>query len=59
MGAAYLCGESGIVERTIDNSVAHIGSWLKRLKDDERLVVTAPAQAQQATEAHAGDDRSG
>ena len=50
MGAAFLCGESGIVQDTIDNSAAYISNWLKRLKDDVRLVVTAAAQAQKAAD---------
>jgi antirestriction protein ArdC len=50
MGAAFLCGQSGIVERTIDNSAAYVQSWLQRLKDDRRLVVHAAAQAQKAAD---------
>ncbi len=50
MGAAFLCGEAGIVQDTIDNSAAYISNWLKRLKDDVRLVVTAAAQAQKAAD---------
>ena len=50
MGSAFLCGQAGIVERTIDNSTAYIQSWLKRLKDDRRLVVQAAAQAQKAAD---------
>jgi antirestriction protein ArdC len=50
MGAAFLCGHAGIVERTIDNSAAYIGNWLERLKDDKQLVVTAAAQAQKAAD---------
>jgi len=50
MGAAFLCGQAGIVERTIDNSAAYVGSWLQRLKDDVRLIVTAAAQAQKAAD---------
>src|SRR6266566_2435831 len=50
MGAAFLCGRSGIVERTIDNSAAYVASWLQRLKDDARLVVQAAAQAQKAAD---------
>lgn len=48
MGAAFLCGQAGIVERTIDNSAAYVASWLSRLKDDVRLVVQAAAQASHA-----------
>ena len=40
MGAAFLCGRSGIVERTLDNSAAYVRSWLQRLKDDARLVLS-------------------
>jgi antirestriction protein ArdC len=50
MGAAFLCGQAGIVERTIDNSAAYVQSWLARLKDDRRLVVHAAAQAQKAAD---------
>lgn len=50
MGAAFLCGQAGIVERTIDNSAAYIASWLERLRNDRRLVVQAAAQAQKAAD---------
>lgn len=50
MGAAFLCGQAGIVERTLDNSAAYVSSWLQRLKDDRRLVVHAAAQAQKAAD---------
>jgi antirestriction protein ArdC len=50
MGAAFLCGQAGIVERTIDNSAAYVASWLARLKDDAKLVVQAAAQAQKAAD---------
>lgn len=50
MGAAYLCALSGIANKTIDNSAAYIAAWLRRLKDDARLVVHAAAQAQRAAD---------
>jgi len=50
MGAAFLCGQAGIVERTLDNSASYVASWLQRLKDDRRLVVQAAAQAQKAAD---------
>jgi antirestriction protein ArdC len=50
MGAAFLCCQAGIVERTIDNSAAYIHEWLKKIKEDARLVVQAAAQAQKATD---------
>ncbi len=50
MGAAYLSAKAGIAVRTIDNSAAYIASWLKRLKDDRKLVVTAAAAAQKSSD---------
>lgn len=50
MGAAFLCGHAGFVERTIDSSAAYIAGWLERLKNDHRLVVQAAAQAQKAAD---------
>lgn len=50
MGSAFLCGQAGIVERTLVNSAAYVSSWLQRLKDDRRLVVQAAAQAQKAAD---------
>jgi antirestriction protein ArdC len=50
MGAAYLCGYCGIENRTIDNSAAYIKDWLRKLKDDKKLVIMAAAQAQRAFE---------
>lgn len=47
MAAAYLCGVCGVANRTIDNSAAYIGVWLKRLHDDRKLTHAA-AQAQKA-----------
>ena len=50
MGAAYLCGHCGISPATIENSAAYLQSWLKALKNDNRLVVYAAAQAQKAAD---------
>ena len=30
MTAAFLCGETGIENQTIDNSAAYINGWLKK-----------------------------
>ena len=48
MGAAFLCGEAGIENRTIDNSAAYIRGWLSKLKNDKRLLVFAAGAAQKA-----------
>ena len=50
MGAAFLCGETGILEPCIDQSSAYIAGWLKALKNDRKLVVTAAGQAQKAAD---------
>ncbi len=50
MGAAFLCGHSGIERKTITNSASYIGSWLKKLRNDKKFVVTAAAQAQKAAD---------
>lgn len=50
MGAAFLCGEAGILEPCIDRTSAYIAGWLKSLKNDRKLVVVAAAQAQRAAD---------
>ena len=50
MGAAFLCGHTGIENRTIDNSASYVAGWLRKLKNDSKLVVQAAAQAQKATD---------
>ncbi len=50
MGSAFLCGHCGIAERIIDNSAAYIQGWLRRLRNDKRLVLFAAAQAQKAAD---------
>ena len=48
MGAAYLCAEAGILTAVIDNQAAYVAGWLKRLRDDRKLLIHAAAQAQRA-----------
>lgn len=50
MGAAMLCTVSGIDNATIDNSAAYIGSWLRKLKNDPKMVIIAAGQAQKAAD---------
>jgi len=50
MGAAFLSGNAGIHQKTIDNSAAYIKGWLSALKGDRKLLVIAAAQAQKATD---------
>jgi antirestriction protein ArdC len=55
MGAAMLCGVANI-HNTIENSASYIHSWIRVLKDDNRLVVQAAAQAQRAADLILGEE---
>jgi len=50
MGAAFLCGHTGIENITLNNSVAYLQGWLKALKSDKTLLIHAAAQAQKAAD---------
>ena len=49
IGACFICSSVGI-EQTFDNSAAYIKGWLKKLKDDKKLIVKAASQAKKAAE---------
>ena len=49
MGAAFLCGKFGI-EETLDNSAAYLKAWIKVIKGDKRLLITASSKAQKAVD---------
>ncbi len=50
MGAAYLCAEVGISTAVIENQAAYVAGWLKKLRDDRKLLIHAAAQAQHAAD---------
>jgi antirestriction protein ArdC len=50
MGAAMLCGITGISPATIPNSAAYLQGWINRLRGDSKLVVSAASQAQKAAD---------
>lgn len=50
MGAAFLAGITGIDAVTLPSSASYLASWIRALKGDSKLVVTAAAQAQRATD---------
>lgn len=50
MGAAFLSAYAGIITDTVENSAAYIQGWLKKLRDDKRLVVSAAGAAQRAAD---------
>lgn len=50
MTATFCCGLAGIVDETIENSAAYIGSWLSHLENDKSLVLMAAREAQRAVD---------
>jgi antirestriction protein ArdC len=50
MGAAMLCGVTGIVPATLSNSAAYLNSWIDRLRADSQLIVSAASHAQKAAD---------
>ena len=50
MGAAMLSGVAGIHQTTVPQSASYLASWLKVLRGDSRMVVSAAAQAQRAAD---------
>lgn len=49
-GSAFLCAEAGISPAVLDNQTAYIQGWLKALKNDNKLLISAAAQAQKAAD---------
>lgn len=56
MAAAYVCGAAGIDPR-VDQSASYIASWMRAIKDDARLIVTAAGAAAKASDWILGVDR--
>jgi antirestriction protein ArdC len=50
MGAAMLCGVTGISPSTLENSAAYLKTWIARLKSDSKLIVQAASAAQKAAD---------
>ena len=50
LGAAMLCGITGIEPATIQNSASYLQSWIKVLKGDAKLIVQAASAAQKAAD---------
>jgi antirestriction protein ArdC len=51
LGAAYLCADTGISnERLETNQAAYIQGWMKALKNDRTLLVSAAQKAQRAAD---------
>lgn len=50
MGAAFLCSKAWIDSQVIENSASYINGWIKRLKQDQKLLISAASQAQKAAD---------
>ena len=50
MGSAFLCGHCNIETGTIENTASYIQGWLKKLRDDSKLVIQAASAAQKASD---------
>jgi antirestriction protein ArdC len=48
IGAAYLCGISGIAPATLNNQAAYIDSWSKAVTEDKTILISAATEAKQA-----------
>ena len=59
MGAAMLCGVTGIAPATLQNSAAYLKTWIERLKSDSRLLVSAASAAQKAADYIRGESAKG
>jgi len=51
LGAAFLSNEAGILEGVqFENSAAYLASWIAKLENDPRMIVSAASQAQRSTD---------
>jgi antirestriction protein ArdC len=50
MAAAYLCSTCRIEHATLDNSANYIGGWLRSLKNDRTMLISAASMAQKAAD---------
>jgi antirestriction protein ArdC len=50
MAAAFLCGHVGIAPTVMVNQAAYIQGWLKQIKEDKKLIISAAAAGQKAAD---------
>jgi antirestriction protein ArdC len=49
LSSSFLCAKAGIVADTINSSASYIAGWLRALKNDKRLIISAAALAQKSS----------
>ncbi len=50
MTAAFLCAKVGISPATEENSAAYLAAWIKKLREEPRILIQSAAQAQKAAD---------
>jgi antirestriction protein ArdC len=50
MGASYLSGHCGFLSSVESNNASYLASWMKRLKEDKKLLIQAAGKAQIAAD---------
>jgi antirestriction protein ArdC len=50
IGSAMIAARVGVVAPDIEQSAAYVAGWLRALRDDRRLIVTAASRAQKAAD---------
>ena len=50
MGSSYLCSIFGFLDTTIENSVAYLQSWSKKLQENKKWLVSAFGKAEKAVD---------
>jgi antirestriction protein ArdC len=51
LGGYFICAHAGITNESIhNNSVAYLASWLKVLKAEPKILISAASQAQKAVD---------
>ena len=57
LGAAFLSNEAGILNQVqFNNSAAYLNSWIQKLENDPRMIVSAASQAQRSTDFVLGNE---
>jgi antirestriction protein ArdC len=55
MASAFLCGHVGINPAVVENQAAYVQGWLKQLKNDKKLIISAAGAAQKAADLIRGE----
>ena len=50
LGAAMLCGSLGITPSPREDHAKYLAGWMRRLKDEPKIIFTAAAKASNAAE---------